>query len=239
MVNDRKDKYEGNQPEEEGEYHFSEDEISYEVESETQKKTSSAASLKDNLLNRLSGSKRMLISLAALLILVFVIYKFISPSTPSLNITPEVPAQTTSATNSMAQPTPTSQPVLPSNQVVATPQQPQAVTPMQPPATPTATTTQPQTTGMPVVIPVQAPSPAYPNKEIASEPASGAELVWRRWSANNEKLITQFQTEYTQKLNDFAAQNKALQDQLQFSEYKSGSHGNANEPTHSNVNSTK
>lgn len=76
MLNDRDEKYEAP---EESEYHFSEDDVSYEVEPETPK--AAATETKINILNRLTRSKRMLISLAVFFVLVFVVYKMVAPST--------------------------------------------------------------------------------------------------------------------------------------------------------------
>lgn len=84
MLNDRDDKYEG---QEESEYHFSDDEVSYEVEPD---KPTAASKPKLNFLSRLSGARRMLISLVIFLILVFVVYKMVAPETsapPSTDIT--------------------------------------------------------------------------------------------------------------------------------------------------------
>jgi len=217
MLNDRKDKYEGQPPEEEGEYHFTEDEVSYDVESETEtsKKTSAQGNFKETILNRITESKRLIIGVVAFLVLIFVVYKFVSPpSAPVTDITPQAPAQP----QPMVATAPTNQPrpAAPVNNVLQAPvnapqqqsmlQQPtQALSPMQQPVAPTAVG-QP-TTGVPVVIPVQPAAPVYPGNETASP-----EL---RLAANNEKLITQMQAEYTQKMNDLAGQNKLLQDQLQ------------------------
>jgi intracellular multiplication protein IcmG len=76
----------------------------------------------------------------------------------------------------------------------------------------------PEVTGMPAVIPVQSPSPAYninsPSTVAIQNPA-GTEAKIAALEADSSKLISQMQSDYVQKLNDFATQNKALQDQVQ------------------------
>src|SRR3990167_11241944 len=92
MLNDRDDKYEGS---EESEYHFTDEEVSYEVETESPKPITSES--KESLLNRLTRSKRMIISLVVFLVLVFAVYKMVTPTstTPPTDITPPAasPAQ--------------------------------------------------------------------------------------------------------------------------------------------------
>lgn len=94
MAKDRDDKFEEH---EESEYHFSDEEASYEVEPETSKQGRSGAARESLLsLSRLTASRRMLISLGVFLLLVFVVYKMVSPtsSVPSTDITPPVAANT-------------------------------------------------------------------------------------------------------------------------------------------------
>lgn len=100
MANDRDDKFEG---QEESEYHFSDEEISYEVEPEHEAAKQPAESgegggggAKESIITRLTQSKRMLIILGIFLVLVGVVYKIVAPSsTPSTDISaaPVVAAQ--------------------------------------------------------------------------------------------------------------------------------------------------
>ena len=227
MSNDRNDKYAGNHPEEE-EYHFSDEDVSYEVEPESEnQKAAPTKGIKENLLERVKGSKRILIGIAGFFVLVLVVYKLFTPSTsapPSEIVaqsTTAAPPKSMSATRAPAMTAPAA-----TNQVttVTTTQQAPASAPAQPsaiapgaPVNPSAMNQPGQNgmPGMPVVIPVQPPSPTYPNREISSQPGTGAELRMAALSAENEKLMAQFQANYIQKLNEFAAQNKALQDQMQ------------------------
>lgn len=80
LSNNRDDKYEG---QEDSEYHFSDEEVSYEVETESPK-TASAREPKKNLIGSLTQSKRMVISLVVFLALVFIVYKMVTPSSSTL-----------------------------------------------------------------------------------------------------------------------------------------------------------
>ncbi|MBX3708603.1 MAG: hypothetical protein KIT56_01570 [Gammaproteobacteria bacterium] len=129
------DKYEGS---EESEYHFSDEEVSYEVESESLKQENARSEgIKENIFSQLSNSKRMLISLGVFLVLVFVVYKMVAPTTTSApatdiaaapavdqshlsaapptpveagpsQVTPAIPAGVSSQQTSIAQAVPTS-----------------------------------------------------------------------------------------------------------------------------------
>jgi hypothetical protein len=87
MLNDSddKDKFEG----EDSEYHFSDEEVSYEVEPEPQK-TPPSGGPKETIMARLARSKRLIISALVFLGLIFVVYKMVSPtsSVPPTEISP-------------------------------------------------------------------------------------------------------------------------------------------------------
>ena len=87
MLNNRGDKFEG---QEESEYHFSDEEVNYEVDTESTP-TETAASGEKPGLAKFAQSKRMLIGLGLFIILVFIAYKLITPSSrpaPTDVITP-------------------------------------------------------------------------------------------------------------------------------------------------------
>lgn len=113
MLNDKDENYE---PTEESEYHFSDDDVSYEVDSQETKKSSTGVAQKLSFLNRLSQSKRILISFVVFVVLIFIVYKMIAPNTGqvSTEITPAVVASQQSKT-----PQQVSQPVA-NNQTIAT-----------------------------------------------------------------------------------------------------------------------
>lgn len=77
MLNDRQDKYEGH---EESEYHFSDEEVNYEIEHEESPQATKSIEPKETILNRLSQSKRMVLSVVVFLGLVLVVYKMVEPN---------------------------------------------------------------------------------------------------------------------------------------------------------------
>src|SRR3990167_5851615 len=89
MLNDRNDKDEGQG---ESEYHFSDEETNYETSTESPKSSETAVS-KEGLFARLNQSRRMLISLGVFIVLIFIVYKMVAPSTntttPTTAITPQ------------------------------------------------------------------------------------------------------------------------------------------------------
>lgn len=176
MKSDR-DRDENFEAPEESEYHFSDEEVSYEVEPESPKPTPPTAeppSAGGNVFTRLTRSKRMAISLVVFLVLVFIVYKVIAPTTtPVTEITPAV---TTAQTKPMAptapsRPQPTSNvEYAPQNPIVQPaqmppPAQPEVVRPPQPVVSappPTVTTpVQPVVAAQPTmpVAPVNVPQP--------------------------------------------------------------------------------
>lgn len=172
MLNDKDPKNEG---QEESEYHFSEDEeISYEVEPEAKPSAAEGGS-KLSLINRLAQSKRMLISGAAFLLLIFVVYKMITPTStaPSTDIT----AVATTGRSAM----PTQPPAeVPSKAPAQAPQMPVQATQQMPQVAPE---TSPQVAqvpqaSQPSVAPGLTPAPVVASQPPAavSSPTSGAPL---------------------------------------------------------------
>src|SRR3990167_4702121 len=80
MLNNRGDKSEG---QEESEYHFSDEEVNYEVETESPP-SESAADNKKEMFKQLIKSKRVLISVGVFILLVIVAYSFLTPSSTSV-----------------------------------------------------------------------------------------------------------------------------------------------------------
>lgn len=278
MLNDRDGKYEGH---DESEYHFTDDDISYEVEPESAPKQPTGGGgggngPKESITARLSRSKRVLISAGVFIVLVFVVYKMVVPTTTSPNVdisatapspaaqqlaarqnaAPTVPipapaANVTAPTMPVANTAPESanpsmvvgaqapvtmtqppQQVVNQQTVAAMPAQnpnmqaatgmPVAASAMPQPGMPNQqqqvvpAQTQPivvqqpiQTvTSMPSVIPVQSATPSTMNQV-------GAPMTVSALGSDSDRLIAQMQAEYLQKLNEYAAQTKATQDQLQ------------------------
>src|SRR3990167_6874675 len=78
MLDDRDEKYEGH----EEEYHFSEEEVSYEVDAGSSKSTSLHGSTLASVKHAL-GSRRILLSVGVFVFLVFAVYKMVAPSVSS------------------------------------------------------------------------------------------------------------------------------------------------------------
>lgn len=288
MLNERDDKYDNY---EDSEYHFSDEEVSYEVETETPKPP---VEPKTNFMDQLTQSKRMLISVVVFLVLIFLVYKMLTPNTatPSTDIATPQTAQTPSSRQMAAnQPSTVAQepPTVAQQQAPEVSMTPPQQSTMTAPANQQSDTMQ-QSMTPPSVIPVQQPTPAtaQPLPEIVTQapqaqtqalpqtPSSGmmsapttampsqmtaptqqqqapqapvmvvagtpGQAIQQPTSmvvpnsqpmqapvtvpttdaqvtnvmlAQSEKLAAQLQADYTQKMNDFVTQNKALQDQLQ------------------------
>lgn len=241
MQNDRNnatedEKYEGY---DDSEYHFSEEEVSYEVEQDTSKPAQEKP--KRNPFKNLSSSRRMLLSAGVFIVLVLIVYKMVAPT--SQNVSTDIAAApmasrttTTKTTTQVTRPkvapanqiptvvtnqpppapvmpnnVPTSMPqvgVMPSNNVAAG-TQPVVVQSLQQTIPATQPTAQ---AGTPNVVAVQTqPVPnAYGNQPYVPPTPSAI-------NANNDaqRLMSQIQADYNQKLNDYANRNKGLEDQVQ------------------------
>lgn len=215
MVNNRDDQFE---TQDDSEYHFSDDEVSYEVESENPKPAAAPPEKGGNFISRLGGSRRLIISAAVFLAIVFVVYKIIVPgtSTPSTNITNTSTVATQPQTVTSAQPT-----------VAAAPETQSAVVaqPTEPVTTPTATAqtqpvvehqtaqTPPAVATMPPVIPVQ----SSVNATQSPEAAMNAYIQEKSpaLNASSEQVMAQMQAHSTQQFNEFTTQTKAMQNQIQ------------------------
>ena len=79
MVHERNDKFEDD---EESEYHFSDDQANYEMESDAPKPAAGVASknLKETLIDAFNKHRRTILSAAGFLILIFIVYKMLSPT---------------------------------------------------------------------------------------------------------------------------------------------------------------
>ena len=211
MLNDREERYDSP---EESEYHFSDEEINYEVETESPKPVASEP--REGIASRLTRSKRVLLSAGVFIVLVYVVYKMVAPvnsPAPSTTITPDMVAQQKTVTSPATSPAETikpTQPVLSQTQgnVISVPGTTPPAMPSQPVAQQPAQPLPPPTTAAAQPAPVQAPAaPAVNNPP----PNANVETL----VTENQRLIGQLQADYAQKLNDYAAQSKALQDQIQ------------------------
>lgn len=211
MSNNRDDKFESD----DSEYHFSDEEVNYEVESETPKTTQPTAG-GGNQGPRLTNARRMLISFGIFLSIVFVVYKFVSPgsTTPSTDLT--VASTETTAQPAAAQPQVAAAPAQPAVQAQAQPQsQPQsAQAPVVPQPPQMAVPAQPVAAGMPAVIPVQSAVPAGGQSPAAAMSAY-IEDKSAVMSAASQQAMAQMQAQYNQQYNEFNSQTKNMQNQIQ------------------------
>lgn len=215
---DDKDKsFEG---QEESEYHFSDDEASYEVEPEpepTKPVIAPEEGPKTSFLNKLTQSKRMLISGAVFILLIFVVYKMVTPTvtpTPSTDITlatvpkpmpqtaPVSPAPTQQAaapaqaetpprTNELATTAPLQTPGAPEAQPTVTPPAQPAL--LSSTAAPTTTTPQTMTTqNLPSAAPGQGQT--KPIEQATTLPAPGGSAIQPTVPSKLEATQTAAQT---------------------------------------------
>ncbi|MBV9575102.1 MAG: hypothetical protein JO149_00590, partial [Gammaproteobacteria bacterium] len=266
MLNDQDDnKYESH---EESEYHFSDEEVSYDVEHEQESSKAVANESKENSILRLVKSKRILISGGVFIVMVFVVYKMVSPSSVQsmeMGATPVVAQQTTApATNPTVTPPPpvvaatqstppspptaaitppTTAPNLPPPGAIAAAQPPSTIVQVPPPASTPAPTqvaasttppTQSVAPSMPAVIPVQSATPASPTLASLSSStpvvtpitqtvgtsyqipgAENANAMAAMMTQEREKIVSQLQADYEQKISTYAMQNKVIESQMQ------------------------
>lgn len=217
MVKDN-EKYEDS---DESEYHFSDDDVSYEIDTETTRPPVENTQ-KPNILGGLTRSKRMLFGVVIFLVLLVIVYKLVTPYTATQ--TTDITATTSpQPTPQLAQP----QPVvtrIPTTPMVSTPMPSTSASPIttstqaQVPTNPSATL--PISPRVPPIIPPGSSSPqtvspiSTTNTMPNAQPTNVDSLV-ASMASENEKLINQVRTEYAQKLDEATTENKVLQDQMQ------------------------
>lgn len=219
MINDRDD-HEGHD-EGEGEYHFSDDSMSYETEPEPEahKETTptSSTDLKETLIAKFKEHRRVIIFIAVFIVIVFVVYKVLQPSP---NVAVPFAQQTAATAKPPVAATPAAQ------QPVAQPQP--AVAPPLPTPTPAATQATAQQFPQPAVIPIPLPSPMPPAAAVPAAtpqtsgttipPAAAEKSPMDRLTAVEQQtasVVNSIQTEILPKINDNAAQSAALQNKIQ------------------------
>lgn len=235
MVHERDDEYEG---QEDGEYHFSDDQANYEMEPEVEKqpvadapkstKKSSSGGRFD-----LGKYRRPMIGAGIFFFLIFLVYKIMVPSSnaPSVefaqNGTPAATTTTKTVTKThpvvvqkvVAAPAPIQTAPAPSPVVAEAAKPPAIVT--------TTTTTQPaiempnqqhtMTQPTPITVTTVAQQPGVPvsANEMTSAQTANAVDKLIALQDQNTKLVNQLQTESAQKIADYEAQSIAMQGKLQ------------------------
>jgi hypothetical protein len=221
MVHERDDEYEG---QEDGEYHFSDDQANYEIEPEATDNKPPSASVATAAPKTTAASggpnkmRRPMIGAAVFAVVIFLVYKILSPSA-------SLPASDFNQTTVATSKTVTKTKTVPAKKVIV------KTTPMTPPVqapvvAPVVTTMQPTPAypaaqpAAPVVVqinPGAAPSmtgmPAAPEANSAQVSAEIDKLI--SLQDQNTKLINQFQAESAQKINEYQTQNSELQNKLQ------------------------
>jgi hypothetical protein len=209
---------------EEGEYHFSDDQINYDMEMNPSAKEAAAAvatSPKESIAKKLSQHRRIVIGLLVFIVLLGIVYKLVSPSsTPVTDFQPG-PSAPSSAPASM----PVNKPVvMPPAPVITQPQVPE-----QPAVQTTVTTTTNQPVQQaPVVSQQTAPQQAAPAAQpssvattttVSTTPAAQTDrnLTERIGTLEQQstEIMSLMQTQYAQKIADTELQNTQLKAQVQ------------------------
>lgn len=231
MVNERYEE-EGH---EEGEYHFSDDQASYDMEPDALAKDSAGVAVapKESVSEKLKQHRRMVVGIIVFIVLLGIVYQLMSPSSapvPELEpntaakVPPKkivIPAQTQPMQQApIVQPatvvTAPAQPVV-EQPVVQPPQQPSMTAPpvspsptampeQQPTAQPVAVTTTTTTTGLPPQTQVTAGA-IQADKNIPDRVAM--------LEQQNSAMMNLMQTQYAQKISDTESQNTQLRTQVQ------------------------
>jgi len=232
MAHERDEKYDSH---DDSEYHFSDDQVSYETESSDVK---SSASGRDAVIAKLSQHRRPLIGLALFFVLIFSVYKIITPTntTPSTEISQVASSSMDNtpitAGNNAIESTKTLK--LATDQPVATPEAAPAAA-VQQQANPVETAQAPQAMQQqtlpapPVPVPVQqsmAQQQMMPQEAVAMPPPPGMQMPASQAPMSNtmsepdrivvlETQNSKLQADFTQKIAEQEAQNAALQNKIQ------------------------
>jgi len=236
MVDEREDRYEND----EGEYHFSDDQVNYE-EAEAPKAAQPTGSLKKSIINKfsnLSASRRMLLAGIVFVILIGVVYKMLLPSSPVL---PGEIIQATAVKNTTPEMA-TTKPVTPVTTPPVSTTAQQAVPPVpnmqaqepQPVAPPAAQQNMAAGPGVPnPAMPAQMiPQQAQPQAEVPAQAAQAAPpapvqaampvgpppaVTQDRLKAvedHNAAIMNLLQTEYAQKMSEFEMQSNLVRGKM-------------------------
>lgn len=181
MADEREDRYEG----EEDEYHFSDEQMNYDVEGEAHKMTESPIPEKESLFTKFSKitpRRRAMITGVVFIVLIGLVYKMLSPSSS------DIPTEFASPSTAQQQAAPAqpAKPTPPPPTVVV--EQPPAVAPA-----PVATTQ-----------PTPSPQPSQP-EQVAETKQLIEKLAFLE--QQNAAIMNLLQTEYAQKMSDFEMQS--------------------------------
>lgn len=224
---------------EEGEYHFSDDQANYDMETDGAAKDSAAVAIapKESITEKIKQHRKIVIGILVFIVLLGIVYKLIAPS--SSPVTDFQPGDMTSASAKApvkkavtpppaAVPQPTATAQAPAQQtIITTTTQPQAqpaqAVPQQPqPTMPAPVVTQP--TAMPQQ-PVAVPPPTVSTTITTTAPPPPVEGVVQNdrtildrvatLEQQNAAMMSLMQTQYAQKIADSELQNTQLRTQVQ------------------------
>ncbi|MEO8401545.1 MAG: hypothetical protein ABI597_07090 [Gammaproteobacteria bacterium] len=234
------DKYEG---QDEGEYHFSDDQVNYEMEGDATSKDGTAASAipAGDLTQKLKQHRRIAVGIVVFIVLIGIVYKLVVPSSsapstefsqqtapstvPPKMVTKAPPAPSTAMPN-VAAPT---QPPVAEAQPQQVPPPPQTMPMAQPAQQPTEITAPPAAvTGVAPQQQVPIDQPAMQTQPVASAPPNVTTTVTTDSNVNksaldrigtleqqNLAMMNMLQTQFAQKMTDTEAQNTQMRTQVQ------------------------
>ena len=223
MVDERDERYEG----EESEYHFSDEQDSYD-ELEEPKAAQPVVSEKESLASKLSAMsnrRRIIVASVVFIVLIGVVYKILSPSSSKIPIENELPPVTAATTT---------KPVVPQTPPVATPTPPTTATatlPVPPPTSapvpvatvvvqPPAVEPPPAAVQPPPPIIVQSATPPtgnIPPQVVTATAPPPVKDVTERVTAveqQNTAIVNLLQNEYGQKMSEYEMQNTLMRSKL-------------------------
>ncbi len=183
---------------EEGEYHFSDDQANYDMDVGAVKGSTATAAFttRESIAGKLKQHRRIVIGILVFIVLLGIVYKLVAPSsTPVTDFQPNAPVVKTSAKKMTPPPHATTQP-----QVV----QQQTVT--------TTSTTQPAVQTQPVVT-----QPTVSVSRTDSVTTDNKNVIERITAIEQQNAATMnlMQTQYAQKIADNEAENQQLRNQVQ------------------------
>lgn len=218
MANERyDDKYEGH---EEGEYHFSDDQVNYDLDAESPSKDGTVAAVmpKASIADKIKTHRRIVIGIVIFIILLGIVYKLIMPSstTPLTDFSQQTTTPTTKATT---KPDPVNPASTASQQAPATTTTTTQVSQQTPPP-PATMTQQPMTPPAQPIMTAQStqsiPQPVAPVMTGSENAASkGALDRIATLEQQNSAIMNLLQTQYTQRIAEAEAQNTQLRTQVQ------------------------
>jgi hypothetical protein len=224
MVHERDDEYEG---QEDGEYHFSDDQANYDAEPDVGKPSAPAIPKAAPSAGGMNALRRPLIGVGIFIFLIFLVYKIIAPNTTA----PTTEFSQANANNATAlstqkkiafKPAPVTPAAAPQAPVQVAAQAPQPVAPAPEPAVTISQAPAPVIEPAPVAMQAATPQPAsaLPSPAPTSQPAASSaqassidKLI--ALQQENTRMINQLESESIQKSASVDAENSTMQGKLQ------------------------